>query len=537
MQDIFEKFEAYAKEITLLLVEDDESVYRLEKEMLSMFFNKIHHAANGKIALEMYKSNKYDLILSDVKMPEMSGIDLIRAIKEINKEQSIVIVSAQNDSQTLFEIINIGVDSFILKPFNVEQTINSLFKICKNIYETKKSKAQIGMLLSAIEQSPDIIIITDKQGIVEYVNPVFTAVTGYEATEIFGKSSSLLKSGLQNKEFYSEIWQVINDKKIWSGEFINKKKNGEIFYLKASIAPVLDYSGNINNFVAVEQDISGFKKMQLELIQSQKLESVGQLAAGIAHEINTPIQYIGDNIRFLNQATKSLIEIIDLSLELTDSSLKTEVDKEQLIKDIKQKLDNNDIGFFKDEIPLSIQQSLEGVDHISKIVKAMKEFAHPGGGDKELIDINKIIENVVIISRNEWKYSATLEMNLEDGLPQVLGYINEISQVILNMIINSAQALSEKYENGNSGKGTITISTEHRNKEVVIIIRDTGTGIPEHLRVKIYDLFFTTKEVGKGTGQGLYLAHDIIVLKHQGRIDLNSQVDEWTEFTIHLPMN
>jgi len=535
MPDIYDKFEAVAKELKILLAEDEESVFAVEREMLSMFFNKIDHAKNGQIALEMYKKNKYDLVLSDVNMPVMSGVELVRTIKELNKEQTVVMVSAQNDAETLFELINIGVDSFILKPFRVENAINSLYKICKNIDDARNSRNQISMLLSAIEQSPEVIIITDPSGIIEYVNPVFSAISGFGIDEVFGKNASMFKSGLQSEEFYQHIWNLISNKKIWSGEFVNKKKNGEICYLKASIAPVFDPLGNIAHFVAVVQNITDFKKLQQDLVQAQKLESVGQLAAGIAHEINTPVQYIGDNIRFLHQATDSLIEIIDQVSEMVnifDNASKEHTEKCQMLK---SKLANSDIGFFKDEIPLSIKQSLEGVEHISKIVKAMKEFAHPGGADKGAMNINRILENVIIISRNEWKYAADIQTNLEESLPQVGGYANEISQVLLNMIINSAQALNEKYDSGNSGKGLIYITTKSLDKEITITIKDTGTGIPEHLRTKIYDPFFTTKDVGKGTGQGLYLAHDIIVNKHKGTIELNSLEGEWTEFVIHLP--
>lgn len=537
MTNIFDKFEDYAKELNILLAEDEESVYAVERDMLSMFFKKIDHAKNGQIALEMYKNHKYDLVLSDVNMPAMNGVDLVRAIKDLNKDQVVVMVSAQNDAETLFELINIGVDSFILKPFRVEHAINSLYKVCKNIYETKKSRNQISMLLSAIEQSPEIIIITDPVGVVEYVNPVFTKVSQFGVEEIFGKNVSMLRSGLHSDEFYGGVWQKISEKKIWSGEFVNKKKNGEIYYLKASIAPVFDPLGNIAHFVAVEQDVSDFKKMQQNLIQSQKLESVGQLAAGIAHEINTPVQYIGDNFRFLNQSTESLIDIIEMVSDMVNVSEFVDEDQLKNCLIIKDKLANSDIGFFKDEIPLSIKQSLEGIEHISKIVKAMKEFAHPGGADKGQINVNRIIENVVTISRNEWKYAATIETSLEESLPQVMGYANEISQVVLNMIINAAHALNEKYDSGNAGKGIIYLTTSSNQSEIKISIKDTGTGIPEHLRPKIYDPFFTTKDVGKGTGQGLYLAHDIIVNKHGGNIELNSLEGEFTEFVIHLPMN
>jgi signal transduction histidine kinase len=189
------------------------------------------------------------------------------------------------------------------------------------------------------------------------------------------------------------------------------------------------------------------------------------------------------------------------------------------------------------ESPVAVQESLDGVERVRKIVMAMREFSHPSEKEKKLADINHGIETTVVISRNEWKYSADLETNLDPSLPLVFCQIDEINQVILNMIINAVQAIQEKNPPETGIKGKITISTYMIDNHLHIKIQDTGIGIPEDIRLRVFDPFFTTKGVGKGTGQGLSLAHQIIVQKHQGNIYVDSIAGEGTTFTIELPVD
>jgi signal transduction histidine kinase len=287
--------------------------------------------------------------------------------------------------------------------------------------------------------------------------------------------------------------------------------------------------------VIVFQDVTERVKAEAQTALSQKMEALGQMAAGIAHEINTPIQYVGDNLRFLQKTIMRFTEVMDAYQSLSLAEGKP-LDKDQILhlEDIKKQ---SKFMHYMGESPVAVQESLDGVERVRKIVMAMREFSHPSEKEKKLADINHGIETTVVISRNEWKYSADLETNLDPSLPLVLCQIDEINQVILNMIINAVQAIQEKNPPDTGIKGKITISTYRVDKNLHIKIQDTGIGISEEIRQRIFDPFFTTKGVGKGTGQGLSLAHQIIVQKHQGKIYVDSIVGEGTTFTIELPVD
>jgi signal transduction histidine kinase len=283
---------------------------------------------------------------------------------------------------------------------------------------------------------------------------------------------------------------------------------------------------------ATVRDITRQKQVEAELSQAHRLEAVGQLAAGIAHEINTPTQYIGDNIRFLGEAFEDIRPSVALLEKLAASE---DLPASGFLEELRTVARNADMSYFANEIPHAIEQSLEGVHGIAKIVRAMKEFSHPGGEEKTSVDLNRMIESALTVCRNEWKYVADVVTDFDPALPLVPCVQAELNQAILNMVVNAAHAIGEKV--GESGeKGTITICTRRNGDAVEILIEDTGVGIPEHLRVKVFDPFFTTKPVGKGTGQGLTLAQSIVVERHGGKIECQSKEGEGTVFAIRLPL-
>ncbi len=193
-----------------------------------------------------------------------------------------------------------------------------------------------------------------------------------------------------------------------------------------------------------------------------------------------------------------------------------------------------DLPFLRDEIPRAIDQSLEGLARVTRIVRAMKDFSHPGTDNMVDVDLNRSIESTVTVSRNEWKYVADLVLELDPALPQVLCHPSEINQALLNLIINAAHAIGDAIH-GSEGKGTITISTTHADGIVEIRVRDTGTGIPEHVRSRIFDPFFTTKSVGKGTGQGLAIVHNVVVERHKGTVAFETELGHGSVFILRVP--
>jgi len=275
--------------------------------------------------------------------------------------------------------------------------------------------------------------------------------------------------------------------------------------------------------------------LQKELTQAQKLESIGQLASGIAHEINTPIQYIGDNIRFMQEAFQDLKKLLTQYDKLANQIQKANFPSDMILE-LESLIQEIDLEYLNEEVPQAIRQSIQGVEHVTKIVRAMKEFAHPGVADKTHVDMNRTIESTITIATNKWKYYATIETDFDPELPPVYCMAAEINQVILNLIVNAADAISEAAKDVSQDKGTITVRTRRRGQWAEIRVADTGPGISDEIRDKIFNPFFTTKEVGKGSGQGLAICRSIIVEKHGGTISFETEVGKGTNFTIRLPL-
>jgi len=310
-------------------------------------------------------------------------------------------------------------------------------------------------------------------------------------------------------------------------------KNG---FLGITLNPIIGDNGDAVGVLLMGADITDRKHLESQLAQAQKLESIGQLAAGIAHEINTPTQYVGDNIRFLEDAFNELGEVLKSYQALLSAARKGQL-TDEMIRQTEIAVVKADLPFLIEEIPEAIRQSLEGVERVSKIVRSMKEFSHPGMEEKTAIDINRALESTVTVARNEWKYVADLEMDLDPALPPVPCLPGELNQVFLNMIINAVHAIADVIGDGSNGKGIIRITTRSQGDSVEIRISDTGSGIPEKIRFRIFDPFFTTKDAGKGTGQGLAISHSVIVEKHGGSLSFETEEGKGTTFIIRLPLH
>ena len=315
-----------------------------------------------------------------------------------------------------------------------------------------------------------------------------------------------------------------------------RNAGGEEKYLGLTITPFNGKDNSILGLTIIGADITDRVKFEAQRHQSQKMEAIGQLAAGIAHEINTPTQFVGDNTRFLQDAFGDLIEACNLYKESIEAA-KSGALNEELIQDVEKRFEELDVAYLEEEVPQAIQQTLKGVERIANIVQAMKIFAHPGGIEKEPIDINKEIEKTITITRNEWKYVAELITEFDATLPSVPCHRAEFNQVILNLIINAAHAIADANGDDSSARGTIKISSGRAENWAEIRISDSGPGIPEEIRHRIFDLFFTTKEPGRGTGQGLAIAHSVIVDKHSGTIDIETGENRGTTFVIRLPID
>ncbi|MBN2069932.1 MAG: PAS domain S-box protein [Candidatus Krumholzibacteriota bacterium] len=376
-----------------------------------------------------------------------------------------------------------------------------------------------------------IVIIVD--GMIHYANPYFIERLFTEESEATGRSILSLctpEESLRLKKYLDRREPSCGDENAL--ETVMVDQHGNRIYMELTCGNTT-FQGKDAVLLFI-RDVTSQKKLLLELQHKEKLESIGRLAAGIAHEINTPTQYVGDNTRFISDSFKDIDSLLDEFGAMLDGVEKG-LPAGDFIDRVKETIERIDLQYLKEEIPTAISQTIEGIERISKIVRSMKEFSHPGSRDISQVDLNKAIETTVTIARNEWKYIADMELDLDKDLSPVRCVPDQINQVILNIIINASHAIADVIEKDPGQKGKITITTSETEKNVEIRISDTGCGIPEEIRERVFDPFFTTKETGKGTGQGLAIASKIIVKDHGGKITIESEVGKGTTMCVLLP--
>jgi two-component system, NtrC family, sensor kinase len=399
--------------------------------------------------------------------------------------------------------------------------------VVKDITERKKVERSNAELAAIVECADAAIISQDLEGEVRTWNRGAERLYGYSAPEMIGRTMTALIPPERRGEDAEIKSRIRRGESVYHVETVRLHKSGEPIDVLLSRSPVHSRTGEVIGMAHVAWDRTQMKRLERQLAQTQKLESIGQLAAGIAHEINTPIQYIGDNTAFLGDAFGDLIRLAEQCRNVASP--------EESRDNLSAGIDAGVLEYLRDEIPKAVQQTAEGVAHVANIVRAMKEFSHPGPLEKTPVDLNRAIESTVLVSRNEWKYVAELTTDFDPYLPPVPCLGGEFNQVMLNLIVNAAHAIADVV--GDRGTlGAIHISTRRNGTSAEIRVTDTGSGIPEAIRSRIFDPFFTTKSVGKGTGQGLAIAHSVIVQKHNGSISVESKPGEGTTFLIQLPL-
>jgi signal transduction histidine kinase len=276
------------------------------------------------------------------------------------------------------------------------------------------------------------------------------------------------------------------------------------------------------------------ERVEQDLRQAQKLEAVGRLAAGVAHEINTPVQFVGDSIEFLRDATKDLMGVVERLRTVERAVLANAPALEAAIA-ARAAAEAADLPYVVENVPKAFERAAEGLTRVTTIVRSMKEFAHPDRKEMSAVDLNRALEATLVIARNEYKYVAELETDFEE-LPPVMCHIGDVNQALLNIIVNAAHAIADVVKGGGE-RGRLVVKTWRDGNDALIAIRDSGTGIPEGIHDRVFDPFFTTKPVGQGTGQGLAIAHSVIVDKHRGQLSFVSEPGVGTTFLIRLPID
>ncbi|MEO0513795.1 MAG: ATP-binding protein [Planctomycetota bacterium] len=319
-------------------------------------------------------------------------------------------------------------------------------------------------------------------------------------------------------------------------EHINRA-DGVTLTLLTSKVPLRDPDGTIIGVLGASIDITQRKQLEHQLAHAQKMESIGQLAAGVAHEINTPTQFVSENMRFLGEAVDKFQRIIAQQEQFADPDAPAMdwAERHELLHDLKDEIDYD---FINDEAPRAVQESLEGLERIRHIITAMREFSHPGENAAQTFDLNRVIRTSATVCRNRWKYIAELDFDLDPDLPTAYGHAGELGQVLVNLISNAADALEQNHprEAGRDATGRIRLTTRLTPRWIEIVVSDNGPGIPHHILPHVFDPFFTTKDVGQGTGQGLSITHHVVAVKHQGEIDVHNNPEGGATFTLRLPL-
>ncbi len=388
---------------------------------------------------------------------------------------------------------------------------------------------RLAEIATALDQANEAVLITTLKGVVLYANATFERLCGPTAP-IDGVSRShwLPIDVPEDHPAYLTLLESEKEGKPCKVEVPGRNQSGSRTQLRIQFAPYRAEDGTLMQYVYLVSDVSEEHKLRAQLLQAQKLEAIGSLASGIAHEINTPVQYIGDNLLFIQESMQQLGPVLEAVAQNA-----TPVSPQ----DLQPLLANADWPFLRDEIPKALQESIAGNRRVTEIVRAMKAFAHPDDEDFHPADINQALQTTATVARNEWKYVSDLALDLSNLMPRIPCQVGALNQVFLNLIINAAHAIGERIEREKpKKKGQITVSTRHCDPWAEIVIRDTGAGIPAAILSKIFDPFFTTKATGKGTGQGLALAHSVVVERHGGTIDVESVEGQGTSILVKLPL-
>lgn len=393
------------------------------------------------------------------------------------------------------------------------------------------------VLRAVFDARPAALVLTNSALEIERLNPVARTLFGLQEEDVNGQSFLDLLTGPD------EVLDWFRARAGAQPEIDETTVDGFARHVSGTQVPIrvscslIGYNDlrlwiilDIRRHLAAEAEK---KTLERSLVQAQKMEALGTLASGVAHEINTPIQYVGDNVRFLQDVCTAVHAFLTSVEEVLTPDGPEDI-RAELGRALAEKRDALDIDYLLEESPTAIDQSLHGLKQVASIVSAIREFSHPGDMEMTPVDLNAVIDTTLSVSRNNWKNVAEVEQDLDPDIPHVLGHAGDLHQLLLNLVGNATDAISER---GPSDGGKIRISTGTDRGDVVVRVQDNGTGIRETDRSRIFDPFFTTKVPGKGTGQGLAIVFKIVQVVHGGQITVDSTWGEGTTFSIRLPVS
>ena len=399
--------------------------------------------------------------------------------------------------------------------------------------EVEALERSLRRLAAAVEYTDEAIAIVDVDLRVVYVNPGFVRQFKGNPRRLLGSEACTAFGIDADSDAYRNIKDALGRTRVWQGRVVTTSRDGHSRHIDLSISPVRNDLNLVTNFVVFSRDMTDKLAFERQLHESQRHESIGQLAAGVAHEISTPAQFVADDIRFLAGAFEVVLRALRGYRELLrpDAGTRSPDEYRAMAGALEKSLD---LDVICTEIPRALAEAEDGVSRIAGIVRALKEFSRPGSGGFEPADINAAVRSATAVCRNRWKQVAELELDLANDLPLVPCHIADLNQVFLNLVVNAADALAAIAMNGS--KGRIVVSTRIVGGQVEIAVRDNGPGIPETLAPRIFEPLFTTKVAGKGTGESLAISRDTVVSKHGGTLTFDSLPGVATTFRVRIPL-
>jgi len=485
----------------ILLIEDEAAHVELirrafEHQATSVNLTVVEtlRAAKARIA-----ASTPDLVIVDFLLPDGQGTELLPAAK-----YPVIIMTSHGDENLAVQAMKGGALDYVVKS---DQALMAMPRIVERVLREwgyivakKQADKEVRLLSTAVEQTAESILITDRQGTIIYVNQAFEQITGYSKVEVIGRTPRILKSGKQDAAFYQDLWTTIAQGQVWHNRLVNRRKDGALYTADMTITPARNDQGQIVNYVSAQRDITHELQMEERLRQAQKMEAIGQLAGGVAHDFNNILQ-----------AILGYAYMVKMSLE-TDSP--GHVDLDQVIK---------------------------ATNRATTLVRQLLTFSRQETPKPQLLDLNEVIDNLLKMLRRIIGEHINLDVHTQSGLKTIYADSGQIEQVLINLCVNARDAMP------NGGK--ITIETENcyfdsdyvlsypwaeMGDYVLLSVSDTGTGIPPEIRDRIFEPFFTTKEVGEGTGLGLATVY-AITKRHKGGINIYNEPGHGVTFQIYFP--
>ncbi len=480
------------------ILKKEKEDFRLGFEIFDDFYGMCFILSNEGYIIKSNKSAEKYLLRTEDELRDTSFFDIFNEKHKEEIEKCFLKCINEKKSRDVSTTISVNEKTW---NFNLlfspcftkdKESVKFCFANARDITEKKQLEKDFLQFYTVAENTVNPLQITNLDGKMIYVNPAFVKVSGFSKAELLGSDPKIFGSKKHPKKFWEKMWKTISLGNVWSGEVENKKKNGEPFYTQLLISPILDNDGKVTSYFGIHRDITEKKMLEKQLIHTQKMESMGTLAAGVAHEVGNPLASIS-----------ALVQVV-----------------------LRSTTDN----FAKEKLSLVRNQ----ISRISKIIRDLVDFSRPSTYKLQLTDINKLLEEAVgIIEVGTKNKNIEFFINLEENIPKLLLIADQIQQVFINILLNAVDSIIDDPDKNKPKQISVKSSIDEDN--VNIILSDTGLGIPEDELEKIFEPFYTTKEEGRGTGLGLWVSYGIIK-SLQGELMVESKSGVGTKFFITLPI-